>query len=114
QTAEYTTKTDNRSLHDALPILVETIGPLTEQDLENNSELQEVFGKKFRVIYSSETIKHVLSHQNIHARFLEIINIEGKLIKNRNCNYVLIKGIDKLAKSKLTVSFCEKYVINLN
>src|SRR5690606_40222851 len=83
QTAEYTTKTDNRSLHDALPILVETIGPLTEQDLENNSELQEVFGKKFRVIYSSETIKHVLSHQNIHARFLEIINIEGKLIKNR-------------------------------
>lgn len=94
--------------------LVETIGPLTEQDLENNSDLQEVFGKGFRVIYSSETIKHVLSHQNIHARFFEIINIEGKLIKNRNCNYVLIKDLDKLAKSKLTVSFCEKYFINLN
>lgn len=90
--------------------LIESVSLLEDRDIEKNVSLQEAFGNEFRIIYSSAPIRHILSHQNIYARFFEIINIEKKAIKNKNCNYVLIKDLDKLAKSKLTVSFCEKYI----
>jgi len=90
--------------------LIESATPLSEEKIEYSKEFQDAFGKEFQVIYSSSTVKHILSHQNIYARFFEIINIEKKQFKNRDCNYVLIKDLDKLAKSKLIFSFFEEYL----
>lgn len=56
------------------------------------------------------TVKHVLSHQNIYARFYRLSGINGVLEKKDSWNYFLLENLDKLAKHKLIFSFINKYV----
>src|SRR5690606_10232728 len=91
--------------------LIESSTSFKEDDIKYSKEFQEIFGSDSQIIYNSPPIKHILSHQNIHARFFEILNTEMVLSKNKDWNYVLIKDLDKLAKSKLMFSFIETYFI---
>jgi len=93
-----------------LPLIESSIS-FKDEDIRYSKEFQQAFGSSSQIIYNSLPVKHVLSHQNIFARFFELINVETGSIKNKDWNYVLIKDLDKLAKSKLTLSFFEKYFI---
>lgn len=90
--------------------------PLIEsaEELESGAwiiheEIAKVFGSNITFSYVSPRYKHVLSHQNIYARFFEIKGASINFNENNAWDYVLIKDLDKLAKSKLIVSFLEEY-----
>ncbi|WP_437920541.1 A/G-specific adenine glycosylase [Sphingobacterium sp. LRF_L2] len=53
-------------------------------------------------------VKHVLSHQNIYARFYIVRSINSLKIKKTNWDYYFFEKIDTLAKHKLIFSFLEK------
>lgn len=76
----------------------------------NHEEIAKAFGSNITFKYVSTRYKHVLSHQNIYARFFEITGTAINLDENKAWDYVLIKDLDKLAKSKLIVSFLEEYI----
>lgn len=89
--------------------LVETSEVTENTQIQLFSQYTEAFGTDTSVIYYSSIVKHVLSHQNIYARFYEIRNADEQRIKNKLWNYVLIKDLDKLAKPKLIYTFFESY-----
>jgi len=89
--------------------LIESTRLLNDAELKLTDEFNDLFGEEAEIIYSSNVTKHILSHQNIHARFFEIAAIQKDILKNREWNYVLIKDLDKLAKSKLIFSFIDRY-----
>jgi A/G-specific adenine glycosylase len=92
--------------------LIESEKDLKPEELIVHSEFFEKFGGNLTFKYISERYKHVLSHQNIYARFFEISGSSIAINENTSWNYVLIKDLDKLAKSKLIVSFLEEYFSN--
>lgn len=55
-------------------------------------------------------IKHILSHQNIYARFYRLENLPEVKGKKEEWNYFLSENLDKLAKHKLIFSFLNKYI----
>lgn len=71
-------------------------------------EFMEYFGEASLLPIGKE-IKHVLSHQNIHARFYKLENIVDIRQKKPNWNYFMSDKMDKLAKHKLIFSFMNKY-----
>jgi len=91
--------------------VIEHTEPSGEGELFDSELVQTRFGPKAEIVYSSSVIKHVLSHQKIYARFYEVRNVDLSVFKNQTLDYVLIKDLDKLAKSKLMLSFFEKYFI---
>lgn len=56
-------------------------------------------------------IKHILSHQNIYARFYRVVDEKHILKKNPSWNYYNSDNLDKLAKHKLIFSFISKYFV---
>ena len=91
--------------------MIESTEPLSANDLAVHPDVIKTFGVDLTFSYRSKEYKHVLSHQNIYARFIllegSVINLDEK----RTWNYVLIKDLDKLAKSKLIVSFLDEYYL---
>ncbi|GGH08067.1 A/G-specific adenine glycosylase [Sphingobacterium alkalisoli] len=55
-------------------------------------------------------IKHVLSHQNIYARFYRLENLPAVKEKKADWNYCLSENLNNLAKHKLIFSFLNKYI----
>lgn len=56
-----------------------------------------------------DTIKHVLSHQNIYAQFYRIEDASLINEKKEHWNYHLLENLDKLAKHKLIFSFIDRH-----
>ena len=56
-------------------------------------------------------IKHILSHQNIYARFYRVVDEKHIVKKNPSWNYYNSDNLDKLAKHKLIFSFINKYFV---
>jgi A/G-specific adenine glycosylase len=92
--------------------LIETTAELEPGSWVDHEEIVQTFGSNLIFKYVSAPYKHVLSHQNIYARFFEITGTTINLDENNAWDYVLIKDLDKLAKSKLIVSFLEEYFLN--
>ncbi|MCT1531638.1 A/G-specific adenine glycosylase [Sphingobacterium daejeonense] len=88
--------------------MIETTTDLNVAELVQMKEYQEAFGN-IQPIQIKGQIKHILSHQNIFAKFytLNIDNME--LGKKSHWNYCLLENLDKLAKHKLISSFVEHY-----
>lgn len=90
--------------------MLETDTDLSIEDLTNlesyrvhfNNILLEPFG---------ETVKHVLSHQNIYAKFYRINDVESIQEKKDSWDYYLLENLDKLAKHKLIFSFLNKHML---
>jgi A/G-specific adenine glycosylase len=91
--------------------LIESKKELEPEELIVNPDVVETFGTNLTIKYISEPYKHVLSHQNIYAQFIEISPTTINLDENTAWNYVLIKDLDRLAKSKLIVSFLKSYFL---
>jgi A/G-specific adenine glycosylase len=89
--------------------LIESTEELNPEELIVHQEVIDAFGNELIIRSISKPYKHVLSHQNIYARFFEISQASINLNEKTAWNYVLIKDLDKLAKSKLIVSFLESY-----
>ncbi len=88
--------------------MIETTTDLNVAELVQMKEYQEAFGN-IQPIQIKGQVKHILSHQNIFAKFysLNIDNME--LGKKNHWNYCLLENLDKLAKHKLISSFVEHY-----
>jgi A/G-specific adenine glycosylase len=94
-----------QGLHD-FP-LIETKKKLTEKQLMNASEWKSVLGKsKFSIRLFSPEKKHVLSHQNLHARFVEI-DLKAKLPASVAGEWMYIK--EKELKKHAVPVLIEKY-----
>ncbi|MHC8947612.1 A/G-specific adenine glycosylase [Sphingobacterium hungaricum] len=55
------------------------------------------------------TVKQVLSHQNIYAKFYRITNPENNVLKNSSWAFYNSENLDKLAMHKLMFTFLETF-----
>ena len=91
--------------------LVETPHPVDIPELAVNPEVIDAFGEKADLKLIGEPVKHVLSHQNLFAQFVEVTLQKPLDEKKISGNYVFIKDLGTLAKPKLMYSFLKDYVI---
>ena len=88
--------------------MLETSGAISIEDLQTSIAYRELFGDAM-IFPIGAVQKHVLSHQNIYARFYRMDNTAVDLPKKNNWNYYLLGNLDKLAKHKLISSFIEQH-----
>ncbi|WKK58234.1 A/G-specific adenine glycosylase [Sphingobacterium sp. BN32] len=88
--------------------MLETSAMLSLDELQASTAFRDIFGDA-QLIPIEGVQKHVLSHQNIYARFYKLGNIDTDIAKKSNWNYYLLENLDKLAKHKLISSFVERY-----
>ncbi|HLT41601.1 MAG TPA: A/G-specific adenine glycosylase [Sphingobacteriaceae bacterium] len=91
--------------------LIESDNELSPEELIVHPDVVQVFGTDLTIKSISKPYKHVLSHQNIYARFFEVSKTALNLSENTTWNYVLIKDLDKLAKPKLIVFYMESHFL---
>lgn len=87
--------------------LIETAGPIEEARFLSSKEFKEILiGENFSVKLVSKTIKHVLSHQVIYARFWELSLPDRPPMKN---NYLQVeeKTMEAYAFPKLISNYLE-------
>lgn len=90
--------------------LIETDQEIELGDLQQLEAYKTYFeGAEITPIGSS--VKHILSHQNIYARFYRIVDEKHIVKKNPSWNYYNSDNLDKLAKHKLIFSFINKYFV---
>ena len=89
--------------------LIETNEDIDLGELVNGEEYRRYFGNTVAEPVGGVT-KHVLSHQNIYARFYRVEGVEALLEKKDSWDYFLLENLDKLAKHKLIFSFINKYL----
>lgn len=89
--------------------LIETKDKLELEELIHTDEYRTAFGDAVVEPLGGVT-KHVLSHQNIYARFFRLPNAKDVLEKKDTWHYFLLENLDKLAKHKLVFSFIDKYL----
>ncbi len=97
------------SLYD-LP-LVETPRYMELHELAELDEVVGYFGSDADLQYIGESIKHVLSHQNLFARFILVGNHSPVANKKVTWDYVFRKDVATLAKPKLIYSFLKDYMM---
>ncbi|NGM63194.1 A/G-specific adenine glycosylase [Sphingobacterium sp. SGG-5] len=88
--------------------MIETSEDYPIGDIAHHADYQRYFGDA-AIEPVGGVIKHILSHQNIFARFYRLE--EGVAIKEKKTqwNYFLLEKIDTLAKHKLIFTFWDKY-----
>lgn len=91
--------------------LIESEKDLSLEVLMALPEYQQYFGGG-KITQISPSIKHVLSHQNIYAKFYKFWDDVSLVEKKLGWNYYNSDNLDKLAKHKLIFSFLNKYFIN--
>lgn len=87
--------------------MLETTERLAVDQLMENEAYQQLFGDAVPAVLGAE-VKHLLSHQNIYARFYKLPAESLQITKKREWNYYLLENLDKLAKHKLISSFVEQ------
>ncbi len=88
--------------------LLESTEDLSIDALYASADFNQYFTADVQIKPVGEPIKHVLSHQNIYARFYVVNNPNSLKIKKTEWNYFYFEKIDTLAKHKLIFSFLEK------
>jgi A/G-specific adenine glycosylase len=97
-----------QGLHD-FP-LIETEKRTTEEEILNSPEWKKILsGKKAKLIHVSPNHKHLLSHQEIHARFYEI-SIEKRIVlkEQKKWKLVNLNSVKKHALPRLIERYVEK------
>lgn len=90
--------------------MIETEREADAGDLLHNSDFNRFFGEA-QLNQVGGVVKHVLSHQNIYARFYCLSGINDIKEKKVEWDYYLSENLDKLAKHKLVFSFINKYLL---
>jgi len=88
--------------------LIETPADIAVPELLEDPQFIEYFAGS-SIIQVGNVVKQVLSHQNIYAKFYEVLEPEKLVNKKANWNYFNSEKIDRLAKHKLIVSFLRLY-----
>jgi len=88
--------------------LIETEQAVDLHALVDHPAYQAGFGQAIPELIG-DTVKQVLSHQNIFARFYRLSINPDKVGVKSNWNYYYSENLDKLAKHKLISSFMEYY-----
>jgi len=88
--------------------MIETAEDMTVQPLMAHEEFVQYFKTETVLEPVSKQTKHVLSHQNIYARFYVVADSNALKKKKKEWDYYYYEKIDKLAKHKLIFSFLEK------
>ena len=91
--------------------LIETQQEVSLEELKEQDEYKVYFGD-VEIEEIGEPIKHILSHQNIYARFYRVVDEQNNIEKKPSWNYYNSDNLDKLAKHKLIFSFINKYFMN--
>ncbi len=89
--------------------LIESKEDINLEELINGDEYRKYFGNTVAEPIGG-MVKHVLSHQNIYARFYRVDGLGELLKKKDSWDYFLLENLDKLAKHKLIFSFINKYL----
>lgn len=89
--------------------LIETNEEVDLEGLIHTEEYQRTFGDA-QIEPLGGVTKHVLSHQNIYARFFRLSDSGSILQKKDTWHYFFLENLDKLAKHKLIFSFINKYL----
>ncbi|MBC7744268.1 MAG: A/G-specific adenine glycosylase [Flavobacterium sp.] len=89
--------------------LVETENPIDPEKLLQNPDFIDLFGADSRIINVSATIKHLLSHQTLFARFISIKNFSDINALSQGFFYANSTDFQKLAKPKLIFEFLKKF-----
>src|SRR5690606_18543385 len=85
--------------------LIETPHRMDLNELVANEAVVARFGPDIGLRLVGGPVKHVLSHQNLHAQFIVVDGHNGFYGKKMEWDYVFIKDLGTLAKPKLIYSF---------
>ncbi|MFZ4862294.1 A/G-specific adenine glycosylase [Sphingobacterium sp. Mn56C] len=88
--------------------LIETSSDVDIEKLLDTADYQKFLSSGYLEPIGGR-VKHVLSHQNIYARFYKWNGQLKDGEKKEGWNYFLLENLDKLAKHKLIFSFLDKY-----
>lgn len=93
--------------------LIETRGSVLDSSAyreELSRSIVRFFGAKARVERVYGPVKHVLSHQNIHASFYALKDAEHIYREKVDWNFFNTNDLNNLAKPKLIFTFLDKYL----
>ena len=96
------------NLHD-LP-LFETNEPTTPEELLRSKHFINCFGKNSKICSVSAPVKHILSHQRLHTRFIQIDNFSEDFTSIKSWFYVNPHDLEKFAQPKLIFQFFENFL----
>ena len=88
--------------------MIETPEDSSIIDISDHVDFQQYFGDAVLEPIGG-VIKHILSHQNIFARFYRLSGVADIKEKKTQWDYFLSEKIDTLAKHKLIFTFWDKY-----
>ena len=97
-----------QNLHE-LP-LFETESYQDASYIVNEAEFRKRFGK-VEISSVEGPIKHLLSHQKIHAQFIVITQVDsGQVFKEEGWFFTDLTNLEKLAQPKLIFAFLKKFI----
>jgi len=91
--------------------MIELTQPIDIEQLKTSDTFIDFFGENVQLKLLSRPKKHLLSHQNIYATFIKVLNYQNVAKKKTPWNYVFIKDLDTLAKPKLIFTFLRDHNI---
>ncbi len=89
--------------------LFETDNFTDVKDLIRSADFIRSFGTQVKIKSVSAPVKHVLSHQKLHASFIAIEGFSEQFISEKSWFYVSFDELEKLAQPKLIFHFFENY-----
>ena len=89
--------------------LFETESPIESENLVRSEKFINSFGKEVRIRSVTNPAKHILSHQKLYARFIEIENFTEDFLLHESWFYVHQEKLEKLAQPKLIFQFFNNF-----
>lgn len=96
------------NLHD-LPMF-ETTGLTDPEELLKSESFISCFGKGSKIHSVSALKKHILSHQRLHTRFIQIDHFSEDFTTKKSWFYINLNNIEKFAQPKLIFQFFENFL----
>lgn len=95
------------SLHD-FP-LIESTNNFNKKELLGREDVKKYFGEDIKISQTFGPFKHVLSHQNIYAKFFCIENFTDDYKTHQQWIAVDLQNLNQYAQPKLIFAFLERY-----
>jgi A/G-specific adenine glycosylase len=89
--------------------LFETESRTEFPDLIQSENFIKAFGKQVLVRSVSKPVKHILSHQKLHANFIQIEDFTEAFLPDQSWFYVSREELEKLPQPKLIFQFFENF-----
>ena len=89
--------------------LFETESRTEFPDLIKSENFIKAFGKQVLVRSVSKPVKHILSHQKLHANFIQIEDFTEAFLQDQSWFYVSREELEKLPQPKLIFQFFENF-----